>query len=123
MVDGESLKRVCPVCHKEFTPRRKDQKRCSQRCSKIWLKHHQTIHREPEPGVPIIREFYCRWCHRLVQIADPEDRRTVFCCQKHEKDYWRHGYTLSDHGRGGNLGLSGGMSLGGLMRRERRDLD
>lgn len=116
-------KQICLDCQKEFVPYRKDQRFCSKKCSRHYYKHHETTHRAPEPGVPVIREFYCRWCHHLVQVADPADKRTVFCCHKCEKSYWRHGYTLNDHGRGGNRGMSGGMSPGGLIRRERRDLD
>ncbi|CAL7895690.1 hypothetical protein [Fusobacterium necrophorum] len=39
--------------------------------------------------VPIEREFYCRHCGTYVKIVDPKDKRTVYCSQKCEKQYWR----------------------------------
>lgn len=75
----------------------------------------------PALGQIPIRSFYCRKCGKLVEIYFSDDRRTVFCTRSCEKKYWRH--PPKDRGRGGNLGMSGGMSLGSLIRRERRSLD
>lgn len=114
---------VCPVCNKTFIPKRKSQKYCSSACRRYREKHIEVVREEPKPGVPIIREFRCRQCMKLIQIADPADKRHVFCSVACEREYWRHSYYRKDHGRGGNLGMSGGMSIGSLIRRERRDLD
>lgn len=39
--------------------------------------------------IPIEREFYCRHCGQIVKITDEKDKRTVYCCKKCEKQYWR----------------------------------
>lgn len=39
--------------------------------------------------VPIHREFNCRQCGELVRVVDEKDKRTVYCSQKCEKQYWR----------------------------------
>lgn len=39
--------------------------------------------------VPICREFSCRHCGLNVQVVDEKDKRTVYCSQKCEKQYWR----------------------------------
>ena len=123
--EGETMivQRECPICHNVFTPKRSNQKYCSSGCRRYREKHIDVKHAEPGLGVPIIREFRCRQCAKLIRIADPDDKRHVFCSVQCEREYWRHSYYRKDHGRGGNLGMSGGMSLGGLIRRERRDLD
>ena len=58
-------------------------------------------------------------------MVDYNDQRTVYCSQQCEKKYWRdrtrHSSNAANRGRG-NTGMSGGMSLGSLIRREARDL-
>lgn len=83
-------------------------------------------HAEWRPGMEILREFDCKnlRCKRHVVVVEKRDKRTSFCCPQCEKQYWRD-VTRHDNGihkRGGNNGMSGGMSLGSLIRRERRDL-
>jgi hypothetical protein len=57
-------------------------------------------------------------------VRDLHDKRTVFCQRACEEKYWKHGYLKdTSHRPSANIGLSGGMSLGSLIRRERRDLD
>lgn len=40
--------------------------------------------------IPCPRSFTCRLCGELVSVYDPDDRRTVFCCEDHEIEYWKH---------------------------------
>lgn len=42
-------------------------------------------------GLPYPREFHCRYCHRYCYIStkDLDDHRSVFCCAKCEREYWR----------------------------------
>lgn len=35
-------------------------------------------------------DFECRYCGEQVHIADPSDKRTVYCSAQCEKQYWRH---------------------------------
>lgn len=41
-------------------------------------------------STPCPREFACRMCGAYVVVEDRCDRRTVFCCERCEKRYWRH---------------------------------
>ncbi|MDR1014760.1 MAG: hypothetical protein LBL86_07260 [Coriobacteriales bacterium] len=36
-----------------------------------------------------LRSFGCRECGRAVAVTDGADRRTVFCCAAHEREWWR----------------------------------
>lgn len=81
----------------------------------------ETVRRVPLAGEMPIDSFHCRQCGKLVEIFDRIDRRTVYCSRACEKKYWREQSKLKN--RNGNIGLSGGMSLGSLIRRERKDLD
>lgn len=80
----------------------------------------EPVRPKPALGQVPLATFYCRQCKRLVEVYDKNDRRTVFCTHSCEKKYWRH---PESHRRPENLGMSGGMSLASLIRRERRDLD
>lgn len=103
---------ICPVCNKIFEPTVPNQKYCSTKCQQ-WANNNHLI----PPRVPY--EFDCRCCGKHVVTAPFGDRRTVFCSKQCEKRWWKH----PQKKRNGNLGMSGGMSLGSLIRRERRDLD
>lgn len=81
----------------------------------------ETVRRMPLPFEKPIDSFHCRQCGKLVEIFDRTDKRTVYCSRACEKKYWRH--QSANKRRDGNNGMSGGMSLGNLIRRERRDLD
>lgn len=39
---------------------------------------------------PCPRTFECRLCGRQVDVTERGDRRTVFCCAAHERQFWRH---------------------------------
>lgn len=80
----------------------------------------ETIRRMPESWEKPIDSFECRTCGRLVEIFDRFDKRTVYCSRACEKKYWRD--ATRHKNRIGNIGLSGGMCLGNLIKRERRDL-
>lgn len=70
-----------------------------------------------------IHSFPCRCCGKTVEIFDTFDKRTVFCSVQCEKKYWRDATRHKDHGRGGNIGMSGAMSLDSLERYEKRSVD
>lgn len=39
---------------------------------------------------PTVREFDCKLYGHHVLVDDRSDRRTVFCCAQHEREFWRH---------------------------------
>lgn len=57
-------------------------------------------------GLHFPREFDCRYCHRHISVGvdDLKDRRSVFCCAKCERQYWRettrHPTHLTNHDPG-----------------------
>ncbi len=115
----------CKNCGDLFKPKNSRQCFCCADCREEFYKKKGNRHEEPAPGVPIIREFVCKNCGYHVRVADAADHRTVFCSQQCEKDYRKHGYlkrNSTKHIRG-SQGMSSGMSLGSLIRREKMDLD
>lgn len=115
-----------PECGLMFLPQHPCEKYCSRRCLKrvdrMHFRNKVVYHREPVEGRDIIlREFYCRHCDRLVQVCDESDKRTVFCCQACERKYWKRPPERRHRGDS-NRGMSGGMSLGSLIRREKHNL-
>ena len=115
---SEAELKCCPDCGAYFTPRSRRQRFCSPQCLINYYHHTGNKHDEPQAGAEILRSFHCRNCGRLVEVAEQRDRRTVFCCQPCEKKYWRDRTRHSNSKHEGNLGMSGGMSLGSLIRRE-----
>lgn len=120
MKGSNVMKKTCEndKCKKVFETNIAGQKYCSKKCRKYVGKHKELIHEDD--GIPI-REFECRECGGRVVIKSEKDRRSVFCCVAHERKYWRHPERYS-HRETSNLGMSGGMSLRSLIKRERRDL-
>ena len=81
----------------------------------------ETVRRVPLPWEKPIDSFTCRQCGKTVDIYDRSDKRSVYCSRACEKKFWRD---ASRHkNRNGNIGMSPAMSLGSLIKRERRDLD
>lgn len=39
--------------------------------------------------MPVPREFDCRYCGEHVVVSDRHDHRSVYCCARCEKEYWR----------------------------------
>lgn len=89
-----------------------------------WWKEHPPVHSDPPDGAEVLRTFECRLCRKEVKVVSSRDHRTQFCCCQHERKYWRHDYQRHNSGRTReNQGMSSAMSLGSLIKRERRDLD
>lgn len=113
-------KKICEICGKTFKGRT-TQKYCSKRCRKKAEAGHVIVHPEPPAEVPIIREFRCKECGRVVLVWQLEDNRTVFCSYECQVKYWKHHYLKDQkHHTSGN-NITGGMSLGSLIRREKMD--
>lgn len=119
--------RRCACCHAVLpADAHPSRKYCSSYCSNKAKRAREeaatVVHREAAELDHVLREFVCRNCGRYVYVVDEHDKRTVFCQRACEKKWWRDATRHNDHGRGGNLGMSGGMSLASLIRREREDL-
>lgn len=117
---------ICTRCGKSFVPKTASQKFCSRRCERQNTYNNYCNRDEPAP-VPDARpiaEFVCKNCGKTVFIYSRFDQRSAYCCGKCAT---KHRNKLSKaHNikkRGDNIGISPGMSLGSLIRRERRDLD
>lgn len=95
---------------------------CARRAKKAREDARTIVHREATEADHVIWEFYCRNCGRTVDVVDERDKRTVFCQRACEKKWWRDATRHKDRGRSGNLGMSGGMSIHSLIRREAEDL-
>lgn len=106
-----------PECNKRFTPKNLRHMYCSKACQRSHYKHSEKI--RSTAGIPL-RGFQCRKCGHRVLIFDEDDRRTDFCSRHCEKLYWKH--KNSQKHITTNNGMSGGMSLESLKRREARDL-
>lgn len=116
------MSKICPECGKSFNGST-GQKYCYYRCCKKHNRRAKEIrHPDPPKGVSIIRAFHCKECGHEVLVWERTDKRTVFCCSLCEKKYWKHNTSKSNKHRKGEIGMSGGMSLGSLIRREKRDL-
>lgn len=122
-MEAKKYQGICPACGKLFTTNRSWQKYCSVVCRRRENHHNEKIHAEPQAGKEILRIFWCRMCGKEVRVTDPKDKRTVFCCQPCERKYWKHADRYKNKHARESQGMSGGMSLGSLIRRERRDLD
>ena len=114
----------CVQCGKDFTPKIRIQRFCSKDCRRYYFHHHETYHKENDTNAEIIRQFDCCQCKRLVLVTNKRDQRTVFCSRTCERNYWREvtKHAVKNRGSRNNQEMSGGMSLGSLIRRERRDL-
>lgn len=117
---------ICPLCQKHFEPRAVNQIYCSHKCMCL-VKRQRYCHSD-EPPVPIdtrpIAEFVCKNCGKTVFIYSRFDQRSAYCCGKCYVKYRNKQALLRNvKKRGGNLGVSPGMSLSNLIRRERRDID
>ncbi|MGM9520096.1 MAG: hypothetical protein ACI3WS_05415 [Phascolarctobacterium sp.] len=110
--------RNCLYCGASFTPKRDNHRFCSRHCSHYYHNRIGNQHK-PADSQHVIREFMCKECGKHVMISDTKDKRTEFCNAKCCRDYYRHG---RERKCTTNQGMSGGMSLGSLKRREARAL-
>lgn len=103
----------CKICGREFAETTPAQKYCSREC----LVKSQVL--KPKPAREPY-EFRCAHCGKPVVTAPYNDQRYKYCsrrCHDRAKEQRR-----DKRKRVGNNGMTCGMSLGSLIRRERRDL-
>ena len=120
------LIKICPHCGKSFETDHGDKIYCNQNCSKsARAKRDESYYNFPRESTIPLFSFECAYCVKRVDIYSSLDRRHKYCCYKH---FIRHREQIKKSARskgrkGSNIGMSGGMSLGSLIRRENRDLD
>ena len=113
----EQISRSCLYCGAMFTTSRKNKKFCSPRCCHYYHNRIGKQHKvDDNTEARVLRDFACKQCGKHVYVTDSQDRRTEFCTAKCCRDYWRHREKWHPVG---NQGMSGGMSLGSLKRREK----
>lgn len=78
------MKKICPTCGREFIPANGNQKYCRRYCGE----KYRRIHGESAPYEK--RSFYCAYCRKHIVTTGGSDKRTRFCCEEHEKKYWKH---------------------------------
>lgn len=73
-------KKECPVCHKQFAPKRTNQRYCSNKCSK---QHHYQIWKGKNTPTPPQRQ--CEACDKSFQPRNGHRHRfcSVQCGNKH----------------------------------------
>lgn len=104
----------CPICLKSFLPSVPFQKYCSTACC---VKANNNDLQPPRDEFI----FRCAHCGKLVVTEPFKDYRYKYCSKRcHDR---AHEQRKDKRKRVGNNGLSGGMSLGSLIKRERRCLD
>ncbi len=123
----ETVGRRCLWCGHEFHNRNRNVKYCSEECRRKMKRkrnrrYKDTCHCHPE-GSQVILEFDCRKCGKHVAVTDSRDKRTVLCCVSCERQYWKHAYRYRNRGCEPNQGMSGGMDIVRLKKRERMLLE
>ena len=111
----------CRQCGKEFEPDNPARKFCSVKCCQQNRNRRQRTGEPPPRGEPF--EFICAHCGKHVENDGYHDKRFIYCSRRcHDRAKEQRKASRKRH-RGDNLGMSGGMSLRSLIRRERRSLD
>ncbi len=109
--------KTCLYCGTSFSSTISNKKFCSPRCCHYFHNRIGLVHKSD--GGRVIREFMCKECGKHVMISDTKDRRTEFCNVQCCRNYYRH---RRERNCTTNQGMSGGMSLGSLKRKEIRAL-
>lgn len=80
---------TCPECGLTFVTEDHRRRYCSAKCRRKAGRYKEILHEEQE-GVPVLREFTCKNCGRLVRVTERSDRRSSFCSVACERAA-RHG--------------------------------
>ena len=119
------MMKVCPECGKTIYTEYPSKIYCSENCArKARFSRDESYYEFPHlPTDEPLYSFQCKNCGKTVNVYSKYDQRTTFCCGICAAK-WHHlraSQRLSKH-RPTNLGMSGGMSLGSLIKREKRAL-
>lgn len=118
------MQKICKWCGKTFFTEYVSKIYCSEYCRREARDNREVSDYEfvPEGTEPLF-EFECAECGRLVKVWSRYDQRIKYCsgrcCKRAKNKRVAEQYAKK---RGSNQGMSGGMSLGSLIRREARAL-
>lgn len=118
--------KTCPECGKTFATDYPSKIYCNKKCAdKAAAKRDESYYDFPHaPDAEPLFSFECANCGKTVHVYSKYDQRNRFCCGICAKAYnkKRESKRLTKR-HGANIGMSGGMSLGSLIRREARSAD
>ena len=114
--------KTCPKCGKIFSTEYPSKIFCNKNCAnKASYERDESCYEFPhEPDAEPVFTFQCANCGKTVNIYSKYDQRSRFCCGQCAKKFYKN--QLTSKRTDGNIGMSGGMSLGSLIRREAMDL-
>ena len=117
--------KACAYCGKVFDTEYPGKKYCDKKCANNAAKYRdESFYVYPKESETPLFEFDCAECGKHVSIYSRYDQRNRYCCgicaEKAKKR--RAAQHRSKH-RPTNIGMSGGMSLKSLIRRESRSAD
>lgn len=119
------MQKACEYCGKVFVTEYPSKIFCDKKCAKkAALKRDESYYDFPhDPDANPIHTFKCANCGKTVNVYSKYDQRIKFCCGQCAKKFAHRQYAAQNRKRSGsNIGMSGAMSLGSLIRREARDL-
>ena len=116
----------CEYCGKPMETDYPNKRFCSENCSKkARFERDESYYDFPHaPDAEPIFSFQCKNCGKEVKVYSKYDQRISFCCGICAKQFKKvkERQRLADK-KSSNIGMSGGMSLGSLIRRESRSVD
>lgn len=119
--------KTCEHCGKTFQTDYPTKSYCSSKCSELaYYERDESYYDFPHaPDAEPLFLFECANCGKTVHVYSKYDQRIRFCCGICAKKYQsvRERQRLAKQRYTSNIGMSGGMSLGSLIRREARSVD
>lgn len=121
------MKKVCEHCGKVFETSYPSKIFCNKNCAKAErFERDESFYDFPHaPDAEPLFSFQCKNCGKEVKVYSKYDQRNTFCCGICAKQFQNsvERKRLAKQRYTANIGMSGGMSLGNLIRRERRSAD
>ncbi|MBQ7199362.1 MAG: hypothetical protein IJS29_08880 [Selenomonadaceae bacterium] len=122
---AELFSKHCEFCGKIFTTEYASKIFCDKDCArKARFERDESFYEFPhEPNAEPLFTFECSNCGKTVNVYSKYDQRNRFCCGKCAKNFKRKQDAMRYAKKSdSNIGMSGGMSLGSLIRREAGNL-
>lgn len=120
------MKKTCANCGREFETEYPTKLYCDINCATAaYFKRDESAYEFlPDSSEPLF-SFECKNCGKHVEVYSKYDQRTTYCCGQCAYEYAkaRERQRLAKQRYTSNLGMSGGMSLGSLIKREARSVD
>ena len=119
--------KTCPECGKLFSTDYPTKIYCNKKCAdKAAAKRDESYYDFPhDPDAEPLFSFECSNCGKTVHVYSKYDQRSRFCCGKCAYAFKSgvEAMRLAKQRYTSNLGMSGGMSFGSLIKREARSAD